>query len=101
MTPESPRALVGKTIATGLPETEAAERLRSEGPNELPTAKPKSALALAAEVLREPARFGHRDGQKKRIAGREVVRGDIMLLAEGDRVAADALVVSGVNLTAE
>ena len=139
-----------------MPETEAAERLRTEGPNELPTAKPKSYLAIAAEVLREPmfllliaTGFVYlvlgsveeaialaasifvvigitlyqesktertlqalrdlsspralviRDGHKKRIAGREVVRGDVMVLAEGDRVAADALVVSGVNLTAE
>ena len=31
-----------------------------------------------------------RDGRAQTIAGRELVRGDLMLLAEGDRVAADA-----------
>ena len=31
-----------------------------------------------------------REGKASRIAGREVVRGDILLLSEGDRVAADA-----------
>ena len=28
-----------------------------------------------------------RDGQQRRIAGREVVRGDIVIVSEGDRVA--------------
>lgn len=35
-----------------------------------------------------------RDGVPVRIAGREVVRGDILLLAEGDRIAADSLLLS-------
>ena len=35
-----------------------------------------------------------RDGEPQRIAGREVVRGDLLLLAEGDRVPADAVLVS-------
>src|SRR5215510_13058717 len=116
----------------GLSTTVAAERLRSEGPNELPTAKPRSTLQIAAEVVREPmfmlliatgtvylilgsieeaialaasivvvigitlyqetktertlqalrdlssprGPLVIRDNQKKRIAGREVVRGD-------------------------
>ena len=30
-----------------------------------------------------------RDGERRRIAGREVVRGDIVVLSEGDRVPAD------------
>ncbi len=34
-----------------------------------------------------------RDGEKQRIAGHEVVRGDIVMLAEGDRVPADALLL--------
>ena len=38
----------------GLSDTEAAQRLRDEGFNELPTAKPKSNFAIAAHVLREP-----------------------------------------------
>ena len=38
----------------GLSDSVAAERLEKEGPNELPAAKPKSALAIAAEVVSEP-----------------------------------------------
>ena len=140
----------------GLSAAVAAERLRLEGPNELPAAKPKSLFKIAADVLREPmllllvaagavylllgdveeamalaasvlvvigiTLYQHtktektlqalrdlsspralviRDGQKKRIAGRDVVRGDLILLSEGDRVAADALIVSEVNLAVE
>src|SRR5215468_11151699 len=140
----------------GLSETVAAERLRLEGPNELPTARPKSTLRIAAEVVREPMfllliaagavylvlgsieeavalaatifvvigitlyqetktertlqalrdlssprALVIRDGQKKRIAGREIVRGDILVLSEGDRVPADAFVLSEINLAAE
>ncbi len=148
--------MIPDSIAAGLSEAEAAERLRSEGPNELPTAQPKSSFVIAAEVLREPmlllliatgliylvlgsvreatalgASIGViigitlyqqsktertlqalrdlsspralvvREGRKIRIAGRDVVRGDVLMLAEGDRVAADALVVSAVNLTVD
>src|SRR5436190_16367097 len=38
----------------GLSDTEAAARLRTDGPNELPTAKPKSSFRIVADVLREP-----------------------------------------------
>ena len=39
-----------------------------------------------------------RDGARKRIAGREVTRGDLVVLAEGDRVPADAVLVQGRDL---
>jgi Ca2+-transporting ATPase len=39
-----------------------------------------------------------RDGQARRIAGREVVRGDLMMLAEGDRVPADGDVLQAHEL---
>ena len=39
-----------------------------------------------------------RDGRQLRIAGSELVRGDLLLLAEGDRVAADAVLVQGQAL---
>ena len=39
-----------------------------------------------------------RDGQRKRILGREVVRGDLVALAEGDRVPADAALVECEDL---
>ena len=35
-----------------------------------------------------------RDGVQRRIAGREVVRGDVVMLAEGDRVPADGILLS-------
>ena len=58
----------------------------------------------ALEALRDlssPRALVIRDGQQKRIAGREVVRGDIMLLAEGDRVPADAVLLSARNLSVD
>ena len=39
-----------------------------------------------------------RDGRLQHIAGIELVRGDMMLLAEGDRIAADAELLSGSGL---
>jgi Ca2+-transporting ATPase len=128
----------------GLSEAEAAQRLRSEGYNELPSAKSRSVFNIAFEVIREPMfllliacgiiylilgdleealillffvfvimgitfyqerktertlealrdlssprALVIRDGEQKRIVGRDVVRGDILLLNEGDRVPAD------------
>ncbi len=144
-----------KTIK-GLSETEASERLKEEGYNELPSAKSRSVLAIALEVMKEPmflllvacgvlylilGDMGEalmllgfvfvvigitlyqerkteralealrdlsspralviRDGQEKRIAGREVVRGDIIVISEGDRVPADGIILSSVNLSAD
>lgn len=48
------------------------------------------------ETLRDlssPRALVIRDGQRLRIPGREVVRGDLMMLEEGDRVPADALLL--------
>ncbi len=42
-----------------------------------------------------------RDGKVQRIAGREVVPGDLLLLGEGDRVAADAVLLSCNDLMAD
>jgi Ca2+-transporting ATPase len=42
-----------------------------------------------------------RDGQAIRIAGREVVRGDILLIAEGDRVPADAVLLDCSDFSAD
>ncbi len=42
-----------------------------------------------------------RDGEVKRIPGREVVRDDILVLSEGDRVPADAAILSCVNLSTD
>ncbi len=52
----------------------------------------------ALESLRDlsaPRALVLRDGQALRIAGREVVRGDVLVLHEGDRIAADAVLLSG------
>jgi P-type Ca2+ transporter type 2C len=130
----------------GLSQGEAAARLRSEGPNELPRAGHRTIPRIVADVFREPMfallvgagivylllgdlaeallllvfatisvvitivqetrservletlrdltsprALVIRDGIRKRIAGRDVVRGDILVVAEGDRVPADAV----------
>src|SRR5450755_1739808 len=141
---------------TGLSDFEAQERFQADGPNELPTAKPRGILAIAVEVAREPmfvllvaagsvylvmgqladalmllgfvfvvmgitivqerrterALEALRDlsspralvvrgGRQLRIAGREVVRGDVVLVAEGDRIPADAILRRGMNLSVD
>jgi len=55
----------------------------------------------ALRDLTSPRALVIRDGAAQRIAGREVVRGDILILAEGDRVPADALLIECSNLTAD
>jgi Ca2+-transporting ATPase len=52
----------------------------------------------ALRDLASPRALVIRDGVQTRIVGREVVPGDILVLAEGDRVPADALVLSCTNL---
>ncbi|MEJ6487464.1 cation-transporting P-type ATPase [Nostoc punctiforme UO1] len=66
----------------------------------------------ALEALRDlssPRALVIRDGERKRIAGREVVRGDVLVLAEGDSlsetlrepVPADAMVLSCSNFSTD
>ncbi|MGD0780378.1 MAG: cation-translocating P-type ATPase [Dehalococcoidales bacterium] len=143
-------------LISGLSEKEAAERLRREGFNEIPSAKKRSFFAIAFDVLREPMlllliaggiiylilgdiqgallllffvgviisitlyqqrktertlealrdlssprAMVIRDHATRRIAGREVVRGDIVVLSEGDRVPADGVVLDCNNLMVE
>jgi P-type Ca2+ transporter type 2C len=52
----------------------------------------------ALRDLSSPRALVIRDGERKRIAGREVVRGDLVVLAEGDRVPADAILIQGHDL---
>jgi Ca2+-transporting ATPase len=52
----------------------------------------------ALRDLTSPRASVIRDGQLKRIAGREVVRGDLLALAEGDRVPADAVLIESRDL---
>jgi Ca2+-transporting ATPase len=55
----------------------------------------KSERALEAlRDLSSPRALVVRDGAPLRVAGAEVARGDLMLLAEGDRVPADARLVA-------
>jgi Ca2+-transporting ATPase len=58
----------------------------------------------ALEALRDlssPRALVIRGGAHQRIAGREVVRGDILILSEGDRVPADAVLRRGINLSVD
>jgi P-type Ca2+ transporter type 2C len=55
----------------------------------------------ALKDLASPRALVIRDGETFRIAGRDVVTDDIVVLQEGDRVPADALVLSCVNLSAD
>jgi Ca2+-transporting ATPase len=58
----------------------------------------------ALEALRDlssPRAMTVRDGVRKRIPGREVVRGDVIVVSEGDRVPADARLLMAMNLSAD
>lgn len=55
----------------------------------------------ALRDLTSPRALVVRDGIAQRIAGREVVRGDILILSEGDRVPADAILTECSNFSAD
>ena len=55
----------------------------------------------ALRDLTSPRALVIRDGVRKRIAGRDVARGDLVVLAEGDRVPADAVLVEAHDLQAD
>ena len=56
--------------------------------------------ALAAlRDLSSPRALVIRDGARRRIAGRDVVRGDLVILTEGDRVPADGLLRRALHLS--
>ncbi|RWM31252.1 cation-translocating P-type ATPase [Mesorhizobium sp.] len=52
----------------------------------------------ALRDLTSPRALVVRDGERRRVAGREVVRGDIVMLAEGDRIPADLLLIQSRDL---
>jgi len=140
-------------VLKGLAEADAATRLHRDGPNELPAARPRTSIAIALDVVREPMfllliaagtvylllgdpeeasallaavfliigitlyqeskteraldalrdlssprALVIRDGTRRRIAARDVVCGDLVVLCEGDRVPADAVVESSSSL---
>lgn len=53
----------------------------------------------ALKQLSSPRALVIRDGKEIRIAGREVVQNDIIILNEGDRVPADAILLDALHLT--
>src|SRR5690606_17728393 len=55
----------------------------------------------ALSDLSSPRALVIREGVQRKIAGREVVRGDLIVLAEGDRVPADAILRQALNLAAD
>ena len=58
----------------------------------------------ALEALRDlssPRALVIREGRELRIAGREVVRGDLIVLAEGDRVPADCILLDAMSLSVD
>ncbi|MDP2642725.1 MAG: cation-translocating P-type ATPase [Candidatus Peregrinibacteria bacterium] len=62
----------------------------------------KTEKALTAlRDLSSPRALVIRDGERMRVAGREVVVGDIIILNEGDRVPADAVILWERNLSAD
>ena len=55
----------------------------------------------ALRELTSPRALVLRDGTEQRIAGSEVVRGDLLVLCEGDRVAADAVLLTSYNFAVD
>src|SRR6185295_15296808 len=58
----------------------------------------------ALETLRDmasPRALVIRDGERVRVAGRELVRDDLVVLAEGDRVPADAVLLQASQVTVD
>lgn len=55
----------------------------------------------ALKDLTSPRALVIRNSEQKRIAGKEIVKGDIIIIREGDRVPADAVVLSCENLSVD
>ena len=55
----------------------------------------------ALRDLASPRALVIREGERRRIPGREVARGDLLVLAEGDRVPADAVLLWEINLSVD
>ena len=51
--------------------------------------------------LASPRALVIRDGVEVRIPGREVVPGDLMVVNEGDRISADAIIIESLNLSVD
>lgn len=55
----------------------------------------------ALRQLSSPRALVLRDSKQQRIAGQDVVAGDILVVAEGDRIAADAVLLDGSDVMAD
>jgi P-type Ca2+ transporter type 2C len=66
----------------------------------LQEARSERALAALRDLAQPQARVV-RDGVHRTIAAREVVPGDIMLVGEGDRICADAVLIAGDMLSVD
>lgn len=55
----------------------------------------------ALKNLSAPRALVIRDGQRIKIPGRELVPGDLAVVEEGDRVPADGILISGLNVSAD
>ncbi len=87
-------------LALGNPK-EAAILLVFASMSVLITVVQETRTERVLEALRDltsPRALVVRDGVRKRIAGREVVRGDLIVLSEGDRVPADAWLLEAHDL---
>ncbi len=73
-----------------------AVRLRAGHARRSPCTRKARPSAPSRPCATSPARarWSSATAQPQRIAGRDVVRGDLLKLSEGDRVPADALLVS-------
>ncbi len=58
-------------------------------------------VLAALRDLSSPRALVVRDGVRRRIPGNEVVRGDIIVVSEGDRVPADAMLLEGGDVAAD
>ena len=143
-------------LRAGLTQAEALARLKSDGPNQLPSHGGRGLMDIVNEVLREPmfqlllaagliylvlGDVGEalmlvcfvqisiwitviqqrraenalaalremaspkalviRDGQQQLIDSRVLVKGDLLVLVEGDRIAADARLITAHNLSVD
>ena len=70
-------------------------RGRLHFPRRLSGTAQRAGLAGACKGLPSPRRMCARDGEERRIPARDLVPGDIILVGEGQRVAADALLLAG------
>jgi len=148
-----PQAQLDTTSMQGLTQQEAAQRLKTDGFNQLPKQNKRNPFRILVDVLREPMfalligggviywllgdameavlllifaslsvgitliqesrservldalrdlasprALVIRDGERMHIAGKDVVRGDLIVLNEGDRAAADARLISSHDL---